>query len=432
MKLKINVKDVNSCEKILTIDVPSELVAEEFSHFYESVAKQAKIPGFRPGHAPKHVLALHFRDEARQEVWKQLVSRTFRDAVKQEEIPVIGYPRIENVEFDETRLKFKAHVEMRPKIKIDKYIGLSAKREPVQVNESEIEEALKRIQESHAKFQAVAGRDAKLGDFVVCDYRLQVDQKEVEKRDGEWIELREKDYLEGFSKQLVNAKPGEVREVKITFPLEYGKKEFAGKEGVFSLTIREIKEKKLPALDDELAKGAGDYETLADLKKAIEQDFENHRKHEVEKKVESALLDELLKKSKFEIPSGMVERRLSALVEESIQNLIHRGMKEEDAAREKETFQKNLLPEAQKQIRLSFILDEIATREHIKATEEDLNLKYQVIAERVRRSAEEVKSYYIQEEERKESLLQQIVTEKTIQWIKDKATIEEQKIGGRR
>jgi len=432
MKLKINVKEVNSCEKILTIDVPSELVAEEFSHFYESVGKQAKIPGFRPGHAPKHVVALHFRDEARQEVLKQLVSRTFHDAVKQEEIPVIGYPRIENVEFDETRLKFKAHVEMRPKIKIDKYVGLSAKREPVQVNPSEIEEALRRIQESHAKFQAVEGRDAKIGDFIICDYRLQVDQREVEKRDGEWIELREKDYLEGFSKQLMGVKTGEVREVKVTFPLEYGKKEFAGKQGVFSLTVREIKEKKLPDLDDELAKGAGDYETLADLKKAIEQDFENHKKNEVEKKLENALLDELLKKSKFEIPSGMVERRLNALVEESVQNLISRGAKEEEAAREKETFRKNLLPEAQKQIRLSFILDEIATRERIEATDEDLNLKYQAIAERVRRSVEEVKSYYAKEEERKESLLQQIITEKTIQRIKDKAIIEEQKIGGRR
>src|SRR3989338_8089393 len=131
MKLKIDIKDINSCQKVLTIDVSSEQVAEEFSHFYASVAKRAKIPGFRPGHAPAHVVALHFRDEARQEVWKQLVSRTFRSALDQEEIPIIGYPQIENVEFDEPRLKFKAHVEMRPKIKIDKYAGLSLKREPI-------------------------------------------------------------------------------------------------------------------------------------------------------------------------------------------------------------------------------------------------------------------------------------------------------------
>src|SRR3989338_7925230 len=106
MKLKVSVKDVSSCEKLLTIDVPQEIVQEEFESFYQAVGKQAKIPGFRPGHVPKHVLAIHFRDEARNEVWKQLISRTFGDAIRQESIPMVGYPKIENLEFDETRLKF--------------------------------------------------------------------------------------------------------------------------------------------------------------------------------------------------------------------------------------------------------------------------------------------------------------------------------------
>ena len=428
--MKVNVKEVSQCEKVLTIDVPSEMVAEEFSSFYASVGKRAKIPGFRPGHAPKHVVALHFRDEARNEVWKQLVSRTFRDAVKQEELPIVGYPRIENIEFDETRLKFKAHVEMRPKIKLDKYAGLSVKREAVQVNETEVDEALKRIQEAHAKFEVVSDRGAKLSDFLVCHYRLEVDQREVEKRDGEWIEIREKDYLEGFSKQLLGVKVGETREVTVTFPADYGKKELAGKPGRFFVTVQEIKEKKFPALDDELAKEIGDYETLADLKKAIRQDLENHKRYDVERKVENALLDELIKKSKFEVPAGMVERRLDALVEDSIQNLVHRGAKEEDALRQKEEFRKDLLPAAQRQIRLSFILNEIAEKERIVATETDLNSKYQAIADRTRRSVDEIKNYYAEEEERRESLLQQIVTEKTIQWVKDKAIVEEQKTGG--
>src|SRR3989338_3081249 len=100
MKLKIDVKDLSSCEKVLTIDVPPETVTEEFETFYTTVGKRAKIPGFRPGHAPKHVVALHFKEEAKNEVWKQLVSRSFRDAIQQKEIAVIGYPQIENVEFN--------------------------------------------------------------------------------------------------------------------------------------------------------------------------------------------------------------------------------------------------------------------------------------------------------------------------------------------
>ena len=423
--MKVDVKDKNSCEKVLTIDVPSEVVAEEFSSFYESVGKRAKVPGFRPGHVPKHVAALHFREEARQEVWKQLVSRTFRDALQQQEIQIIGYPRIENVDFDETRLKFKAHVEMRPKIKIDKYVGLSVKRDAVSVSRPEIDETLKRIQEAHAKFQVVEARPAQLNDFLICNYRLEVDNKEIEKRDGEWIELREKDYLEGFSKQLVGVKPGEAREVTIAFPADYGRSEFIGKQGRFFVTVQEIKEKKLPSLDDELAKEASEQATLAELEATIRRDMEDRKKAEADRKAERALLDELIKKSKFEIPSGMVERRLDALVEEGIHSLRYRGAKEEDALRQKDELRKSLHSEAERQVRISFLLDEIATREHIEAKDEDLDAKYLAIADRVRRSIEEVKTYYAQGEDRKASLWQQIINEKTIQWIKDKAIITE-------
>ena len=431
--MKVDIKEISSCEKILTIDVPSEMVTEEFSAFYQEVGKRAKIPGFRPGHAPKQVVALHFRDQARQEVWKQLVSRTLQDAVRQKEIPMIGYPHVENVEFDETRLKFKARVETRPKIKIDKYAGLALKRDPLQVSEAEMTDALRRIQESHAKFQAVENREAQLGDFLVCDYRLEVDGRELEKREGEWIEIQEKDYLEGFSRQLIGAKTGEAKEVVIIFPPDYARKELASKEGHFFITVREIKEKKLPSLDDELAKETGEYETLEGLKKAIHNDFENHKRLEIERKLEHLLLDELVKKSKFEIPSGMVERRLNALIEDQIRGLISRGAKEEEAKAQEGELRKNMASHAEKQVRISFLLDEIANREHIEANEADLAKKYDEMAQQARRSAEEVKAYYSKEEERRQSLLQQIVSEKTIQWLKDKATItEHENKGGKR
>ena len=428
MKLKVNVKDVSACEKMLTIDVPTEVVAGEFSSFYDSVAKRARIPGFRPGHAPQHVLRIHFKEEAKQEVLKHLLSRSFYDAVKQESLPVIGYPKIDNIEFDETRLKFKALVEMRPKLKLDKYFGLNVKREPVLVEDSEISETLKRIQESQAKFQSVEGREAKIGDYLICDYKLNVDGKEVEKKDNEWFEIREKDYLEGFSQQLIGVKINDVRDVHVTFPKEYARQDFAGKAAMFTLTIREMKEKKLPALDDELAKSLGDYSTFEELKKEIRKDMEEHKKKDNEVKLEKMLLDELIKKSKFDVPPGIVERRLETLVEEGIQSLMHQGVKKEDAEKERDKFKKSLSSEAERQVRISFLLDEIADREKIQATQEDIGLKYRVLSERLRRSPEEVKVYYEQEENRKESLKIQIVNEKVIQLIKEKAAIQDAKV----
>jgi trigger factor len=428
--LKVDIKDINSCEKVLTIDVPEEQVSQEFSHFYASVAKQAKIPGFRPGHAPSQVVALHFRDEARKEVWKHLVAESLREAIRQEELAVIGYPQIENIQFDETHLKYKAHLEMRPKIKIDKYIGLTIKRHPISIQDSEVDESLSRLREAHGKFQAVENRTAQLSDFLICDYRLEVNGQEKEKREGEWIEIREKDYLEGFSKQLIGAKAGETRLVVVTFPSEYRLEELRGKEGRFSVKVREIKEKKLPELNDEFAKTVGDYETLDGFKKVIRQDLEQHKKMEAEREVERALLDELIKKSKFDVPAPMVERRLSAMADEAVQNLVYRGMKEEEAKKQKETLKKNLAQDAEKQVRISFVLDEIAGRERIEAGASDVAARYQMLSERFRRPLEEIKTYYEASEERKDLLAHQIVTEKTIQWIKDKAQIEGE--GGRR
>ena len=425
MKLKVNVKDVNPCEKVLTIDVPQEIVSEEFSSFYESVGKKARIPGFRPGHAPKHVVAIHYKEEAKQEVLKHLLSRSFYDAVKQESLPIVGYPKIENVEFDETHLKFRAHIEMKPKVKLDKYVGLNVKKQPLVIKNEELEQTLKRIQEGHAKFESVENRQTQLGDFLICDYRLEVDGKEVEKKENEWFEVREKDYLEGFSKQLIGAKTGEVREVQAVFPKEYFRKEFSGKAAKFFLTVREIKEKKLPSLDNELAKTLGDYGSLEELTNAIRKDIEEHKRKDIEVRLENELLAELVKKSKFDVPPGMVQRRLNALVDEGIQNLVYQGIKKEDAEKEREKFQKNLIPEAERQVRISFILDEIAAREKIEATNEDLRLKYQSIADKIRRPIEDVKTFYEQQEDRKESLLIQIVNEKVIQLIKDKAVIEE-------
>lgn len=428
MKLKVNVKDVSACEKMLTIDVPTEVVTEEFSSFYDSVAKKARIPGFRPGHAPQHVLRIHFKEEAKQEVLKHLLSRSFYDAVKQESLPVIGYPKIDNIEFDETRLKFKALVEMRPKLKLDKYFGLNVKRELVVIQDSEISETLKRIQESQAKFESVENREAKLGDYLICDYTLNVDGKEAEKKDNEWFEIREKDYLEGFSQQLIGAKIAEVREVRVTFPKEYARKDFAGKAATFTLTVKEMKEKKLPTLDDELAKSLGDYSTFEELKKEILKDMQEHKSKESEVKLEKALLDELIKKSKFDVPLGMVERRLEALVEEGVQSLMYQGIKKEEVEKERDKFKKSLLPEAERQVRISFLLDEIAEREKIKATQEDIDSKYRSLSERLRRSPEEIKAYYEQDENRKESLMVQIANEKVIQLIKDKAAIQDAKV----
>jgi trigger factor len=427
MNLKINVKNISSVAKRLTIDVPTEIVSKEFESFYEAIRKRVRIPGFRLGQAPPRVVALHYKDKARSEVLQELLTQSLRNAVEQEDISLIGYPKVENIDFEEFRLRFDALVETRPKVKVDKYIGLSIKREAVVTSDKDVDEAMKRLQETRAKFTAVESRPAQLGDFMICDYSLVVEGKEIEKHEGEWIELKTDDYLENFSKQLVGVQTNEERRVEVSFPKDYANKEFIGKQGCFLVTVKEIKARELPPLDDEFAKDVGEEQTLANLRESIRKDIEKNKKDQSEHQVDQALLDELLKKSKFEVPRGIVDDRLKSLVDERIQTLMYRGISEDEAEKQRGLLTKSLDPDAERDVRISFILDEIQKREKIEVLNEDLEERYRRVAERFKRPIDEIKLFYEKDERRQDSLKSQIEHEKTLQWVKSRAKIKEKK-----
>jgi len=423
--LKVDIKNIGPCEKVLTIDVPLNLIQEEFDQFYEYVSKRSKIPGFRPGHAPKNIVALHYKKEAHDEVLKQLLSRSFREAVKEKGINLIGTPKIDEIDFNDQKLKYNAHVEIRPEIKIENYAGLKLKKYVEQVDQKDIQDVLKRYQEAHSKFEAVENREIQVGDYIIGDYVLEVDGKEVERRNGEWFEIREKDYLENFSKQLLGANVGESCKVKIKFPADYAHKEFVGKDGCFTVTIKEHKLRKLPNLDDDLAKEIGEYQTLAELTAAVKKDLSQQKQEQAETELERELLTQLIKISKFDIPQGMVDRRQKALVENQIQQIRMQGAKEEDVEKQREQMAKDLRDEADRQVRLSFLLDEIGKREKIEVTASDIETRLKLISERARRSFDEVKTFYHEKQERLDSIEQQIFNEKVIEWLKGTANITE-------
>lgn len=426
--MKISVQEGKNCEKVLKIEVPQELISKEYDDYYKTIASEAKVPGFRPGKAPRQVLQLHYAGQAREAVLKNLISESFRTAVKEKSLEPLGYPEIDQVEFDDKKLSYQAKIETRPKIKLAKVAGLSVKRETKQLKQEEIKQSLERVRESLAQFKAVEDRAAQKGDFVIADYVCTVDGKEVEKRNDDWFEIKEDEFLKGFSTQLVGVKPGEQREVKVAFPEKLGRPDLAGKEGVFNVTVKEIKSKTLPELNDEMAKEAGEFKTLAELEERIKQDLQANLDRETEAAFEKALLAELVKQNKIDLPAGVVERRLKYLVEEGVHPRGHQhhhhehNEAEEKVLREKLT--KEFEPEARRQVHVAFLLDEIAEREKIEVTEDDLKARYEIIAAQVRQPADAVEKYYAGHEEALDSLRDQIRNEKAIDFLKKNAKTE--------
>ena len=419
--MKVSVRDGKPCEKILTIEVEAGEIQKEFGEFYRRAAIGARIPGFRPGKAPVEVVAMHARGQAREPVLKRLISESYGQAVREKSLEPLGLPEIRDIDFQDTKLTYRAHLEVRPKIKLSRAAGLSAAKQKPNVKPEDIEDALKQVQESLAQFKAVEDRPAALGDFLIADYICAAAGKEIEKRTDDLFELREEEYLKGFSPQLVGAKPGDEKEITVTFPADFHKKELAGKPGAFRVKVKEIKMKSLPALDDELAKEAGEFQSLAQLRAGIEGDLRAAREREAEAQYERALLDELVKHNKIDLPEGLVARRVQRLVEDSLHPLRLQGAPKEKLEGLEKKFRRDLAPEARRQVHLAFLLDEIVRKENLAVTNADLKAKYEHLAAEIRQGLEAIEKYYRGNDEARQSLTERIQNEKAIQWIKQKA-----------
>ncbi len=419
--LKIKLQDGKSCEKILTIEVAKDRIAEELASFYKAIAPRAKVPGFRPGKVPQDVLVMHYEKNANDSVLETLLSESLPKALREKDLSPLTTPEIKDIQFDKEKLVYKAHIEIRPRVKLSKVTGLNAKKEKAIVKAEDVEKALKQTQEMHAQYKAVEGRAAKMGDFVITDYVCTVEGKEMEKRNDDWIELKEEEYLKGFSAQLVGANIGEEKEVQISFPQDMADKRAAGKTAIFKMKIKEIKEKTLPALDDELAKQAGEYKDLNDLKQKLTADLEKRSADEKEAAFEREVLSELIKHNKIDIPNGLLQRRAEYLMDQARQRFVQQGGTDELFNKEKEKMQKEFESEARRQIHVAFLLDEIADVQKIGSDESDLAKKYEALSQQYRQPKETIEKYYTEHKEARETLIDQIRNEKVIEFLKQNA-----------
>lgn len=419
--VKVSVKDGKPYEKVLTVEIKKEKIQKEYDQFYKALAPNAKIPGFRPGKAPRQILELHYGQDAKDQVLKNLISDSFRSALDTTSIEPLVYPRIEDVQFGEDKLTYKALIEVRPKIKLSRIKGLSAEKNEVLVKEEEITKELKNLQESLAQFKVVEDRASQVGDYLIADYVCFVDGKEIDKRTDDWLEVRDSEFLKGLGEQLTGLKPGEEKEAEVEISDKLTRKDIAGKKGVFKIKVKEVKAKILPELNDDLAKEAGEFSTLNELKDKIRKDLTARKDREAESAYENGLLEQLVKHNKVDLPPGLVQKRQEHLLEEAKQGFLRQGFAEGDFDKEKEKLQQSLEAEAKRQIHLAFLLDEIAVTENLSVAEEDLKKKFEQVAARVQQPLDQIEKFYASNQGAREALEDQIRNEKSIQFIKDNA-----------
>lgn len=423
--MKFKAKSIEECSTLFEIEVSKEAIGKAFDEVYDEITKIANIPGFRVGKAPKEMVRIHYAKDAREEALKRLIPEAYRRALQEHDVTPVSMPEISDVVFEEDKpLTFKAKVDSRPKFKLKNYKGLKLEKKKTVVTDADIDNTLKSLQEVNAKYIAADDRPVKMGDYVVSDLECFVDGKPVhKKRENIWLTVEKESFIPGLADNMIGMKKGEEKDFEAKLSDKYPDKNLACKDAKYHVLVKEIKERKLPAIDDEFAKDLGKA-NLEEVRKEIAKELEARAKATSEVDLENQLLGKLMDENVFGVPSSFVSRQLDHMVEDAKRRLQERGFTKEDLDKKDKEFQEKFKDDALRQVRLLFILDEIANKENVDVTEKDLSEAYKVIANQYGKTEEEIKAHY-EKEDFVDNLKDKIREGKTVKLLLDSSTITE-------
>lgn len=345
----------------------------------KQLARNIRVPGFRAGKAPPPVVIKRVgREAVLNEAVQESISRWYRAAIDDARVIPVGEPdlNIEQLPKEGEPLTFSIEIGVRPKAELGEYKGLEVPKPDAEVSDETIDEELERLRERAAKLETV-DRPAQRGDFVVMDFAGTLDGVPFAGGEGrdQMIELGSGRLVPGFEEQLEGAVGGEERTVKVTFPEDYGASELAGQEAEFAVTIREVKAKQLPALDDEFAEEAG-FDTLDELREDIRSRIAESETARIEAEFREAVLDAAVANAKIDVPEALVEARARELWDSMLHQLSHQGINRETYLRisgrsEEETIEQ-AKPDAEQALRREAVLAAVAEAENLEPTEEEM------------------------------------------------------------
>jgi trigger factor len=424
--MQVSVEDVNATRKRLAIEVPTEHVTAEIDRAFGRVQRQAHVKGFRPGRVPRPILEKYFGDQVRAEVLSHLIEHSFADAIRESGLKPIGSPEIvpESIA-PGSPLRYQATVDVLPEIRITEATGMAAKRPIREVVDADVERALGEIRESLAELRPIEDRlQPTRGDFVVLDYeaKLEGEPAAEAKRENRMVEIGAGAMPEEIDLALQSMSVGQTRVVPVTYKADHPEPKLAGKTVDFEITLRGIREKILPAIDDDLAREHGDAETLDELRAKLRERIAASIRHGAEEQVRDQLVDALLEKNPFEVPKSMVDRQVDALADDLFRGRGSEALRADEAMMTK--LKTELRPRAERQVRAALALETLAKQEDLTVAPSDVDTRIEAMAAQAGEHAERLRTAYRREEVREE-LEARLVRERALEWLVEKAAIED-------
>jgi trigger factor len=390
--MKVDIEELGACKRRLQVEEAPEVVTKAWEQAFDRVQREARLPGFRKGKVPRSMIKLHFADDVRQEVARRLIPDVYRQALAETRIEPVEEPDLQEVTLEENAaLKFAAVVEVKPAITLGAYADLTVEHTPKTFGDSEVEEALGALQEQHAEYRSVE-RAADPGDLAIIDYTLTPEGMEPRSESDYGFLIGSGNVLPEMEEAVIGLSAGGSRQTRVRFADDHRNEALRGKAADATVTVKEVKEKVLPALDDDFAKSVGgSFETLDALKEEVRKGLQARRDAENRRALESAVLDAVLANHTFEVPEALVLRQVGHQIEHAREHMRRQGVDPDRVPWDYKKLLEDLRPGAEKAVKRALLLEAIAEKEGLQATDADVEAEVERLAQASQRPAPAVR-----------------------------------------
>lgn len=436
LSMKVTQENLPDSQVGLEIEVPAEMTKQSYEKVLRDYMKSANIPGFRKGKVPRQILIQRIGGlQLKAAALEDLLQKVVDQAVKQEDIDALGNYQLRS-DFESMIGQFEpgqeitisASVDVPPRVTLNSYKGLSVQAEEIKTDvDSRVEETLESYRENLATLVPVEDRVAQDGDVAVVDFvgKAENEDGELEEFEGGsaedfQVEISEGRFIPGFVEGMVGMKLEEDKDVEVTFPEDYPQPELAGKPATFTISLKELKEKELPDVDDDFAEEVSEFETLAELRKSLEERYEKEAADATDANVEQALLDELVKHIEAEIPDTLIKREVDFIVTQTAMQLSRQGIDLGKFLTKElvDGMRTNARPEAIERLRRTLALGEIAKQEGIEVEDADIKTRTEEMMAEVEDPSQ------VDPERLNQVVTEDLLKEKILAWLKENSTVE--------
>jgi trigger factor len=422
-KLTVEIIEVNSCKRNLAVEVPAQELEQEIEKIAREHARNAKIPGFRPGKAPLNIIRQRYGSDLLQDATQNIMDRCWKDAIREHDLHPLARPVIKDIENKPGNpLKFTVEFEILPELEVKDYKGVTVTQPSSEISDEDVGRSIENLREQHAQFAPVEEEAARDGMYLTLtiDGQIEGETKPIHDDDVIIILGHPQTYPD-FSKSLLGARPGDMRTFEVSYPEDHQQKRFAGKNVRYTVLVKDIKEKQLAELNDDFAKDIGS-ESLEALRTKVRDELVTEAKQNAEKRAREALLDAIMERQTFEVPECMVQDELELHARRVASNLAYQGYDLNQTPIDWKKMFDEERPHAERSVRRAILLDAIARQEDIKVTDEEMESEFQKLAKGTNKSAAAWRAQF-EKEDRIQSFEQHLRQNKALDFIYRNANI---------